>query len=503
MDSLCSYGGFRGRRIPWLQLQNPFINWETKEITFPSREKPVTSQASYQDTECTTEVGIFVTIYGVNYCQEPCSLDNLIKNLSFPNPNVRPVKNWTTVTEVSIGMSLYSVIELETNTQTLSTLVWFSMTWKNEFIGWDPKQFCSLEKLFTSKGTFWKPDLYVYERVDGEDKYYNLPFYSLEYTGQIKFSLPLKISSTCGLMIYNFPFDTQKCSLTFGPYNYPAEEILMVTNTTSSEVLNDSRQIFVSRGDWTLRNITVKPINVSIGNVNYSAIYYEITLQRIPIIYVMTLIVPAFFLVILDIVSMFMQMDSGERIGFKITLVLGFSVLLLILNTMLPISEVPPVLGIFCCVVMAVMVISILGCVAVSYMIMLSETQPTVPLWIKCWILKYLARILCFKRKSFMKYGITFPEVETYVNSREVEEQRLESERKFERDKKDSTEVKMLKMLLLQVKKIHKNIVESGEINEVMTEWHAAAIVVDRLIVIIYLCIVFILFVTVFIIWFR
>ncbi|XP_069594518.1 acetylcholine receptor subunit alpha-type acr-5-like [Ranitomeya imitator] len=103
------------------------------------------------------------TLFGVNYCQKPCSFDNLIKNLSFPNPNVRPVKNWTTVTEVSIGMSLYSVVQLETNTQTLSTLVWFSMTWKDEFIGWDPKQFCSLEKLFTSKGTFWKPDLYVYE----------------------------------------------------------------------------------------------------------------------------------------------------------------------------------------------------------------------------------------------------------------------------------------------------------------------------------------------------
>ncbi|KAM4017331.1 5-hydroxytryptamine receptor 3A-like isoform 1-T1 [Anomaloglossus baeobatrachus] len=440
------------------------------------------------------------TLFGVNYCYMSCSFERLMQNLSFPNPNVRPVRNWTTVTEVSIKMTLYTVVKLETSIQTLSTLVWFNMQWKNEFIGWDPNQFCSIREVFTSNDTFWKPDMYISEMVDSEDKSPVLPFYSIDYTGNIKMAHPLKIISSCKLKTYNFPFDTQKCNLTFGSYIYPAEEIVMLAYNSSSEVFQASREAFVNKGDWILKNITVEQSSLNFEDTNYSTVYYEITLQRIPIVYVITLIVPACFLVILDIVSMFIQMDSKERLGFKITIVLGFSVLLLILNSMLPSSEKSPVLGIFCCVCMAVMVISIFGCIAVSYMLALSESQPTVPLWVKSWILKYLACILFFRRESFMKYGITPPD--TYDNTRALEEQRLEAKKKTERDKEDRTEVKMLKMLQLQVKNIHNTILVSRETTKFKTEWHAAALVVDRLVLIIYLCIVVILFVVVFIIWF-
>lgn len=69
-----------------------------------------------------------------------------------------------------------------------------------------------------------------------------------------------------------------------------------------------------------------------------------------PILYVINLIVPAGFLVLVDVASMFIPMEGGERLGFKITVVLGFSVLLLILNDLLPNSEVTPILGESCTV---------------------------------------------------------------------------------------------------------------------------------------------------------
>ncbi|XP_069594758.1 5-hydroxytryptamine receptor 3A-like isoform X2 [Ranitomeya imitator] len=374
------------------------------------------------------------TLFGVSFCQKNCSFDDLIQNLSFPNPNFRPVKNWTTVTEVSIGMTLYTVVQLDTSLQSLTTLLWFNMKWINEFIEWDPDRFCSINKILLSKETLWKPDLYIYERIEDEDNSPVVPFYSLKYNGEIKVSFPLRIVSSCNLNVYKFPFDIQRCNLTFGSYIHSVQDIIMVTNASATEVFNASLKLFVSKGDWGLKNIIVRPRTVVSGNVKYSAIYYEITLQRMAIFYIITLIVPAYVLVILDIFSMFIPMESAERLGFKITLVLGFSVLLLILNTMLPNSDVLPVLD---------------------------------------------------------------------VNNRALEEQVLETKRKPERDKEDSMEVQMLKMLLLQVKKIHKNIVDSEAMNEVKTEWHAAAIVVDRLILIIYLCIVVILFIYVIIIWYT
>ncbi|CAJ0939778.1 unnamed protein product [Ranitomeya imitator] len=272
------------------------------------------------------------------------------------------------------------------------TLLAVSEKWINEFIEWDPDRFCSINKILLSKETLWKPDLYIYERIEDEDNSPVVPFYSLKYNGEIKVSFPLRIVSSCNLNVYKFPFDIQRCNLTFGSYIHSVQDIIMVTNASATEVFNASLKLFVSKGDWGLKNIIVRPRTVVSGNVKYSAIYYEITLQRMAIFYIITLIVPAYVLVILDIFN---------------------------------------------------------------------------------------------------------------VNNRALEEQVLETKRKPERDKEDSMEVQMLKMLLLQVKKIHKNIVDSEAMNEVKTEWHAAAIVVDRLILIIYLCIVVILFIYVIIIWYT
>ncbi|XP_075692862.1 5-hydroxytryptamine receptor 3A-like [Rhinoderma darwinii] len=437
------------------------------------------------------------TLFGVNYCQLNCSFDNLFNNLTFPDTHIRPVKNWTTVTEINIGMILYTIVKLDTSLQSLTTLVWFSMTWKNEFLQWDPKRYCSIEQILLSDDNIWKPDMYIYERIEGEDKSSVMPFYILNHDGVIKSAVPLRIVSSCKLDILKFPFDTQKCNLTFGPYIHSVKDIIMINQSNSAEVLRKSLAIFVSKGDWNLLDITVAKNPVKANEIAYSSIYYEITLKRVAVVYILTLIAPACLMIFLDIASMFIQMESGERLAFKITIVLGFSVLLLILNSMLPTSNVPPILGIFCCVCMAVMVISIMGCIAISYMITLSETQPTVPSWIKSWILGYLARVVCFKGKSFMKYGINISEAETHDNKRVLGE---ETKRK-KSVKEDCIEVKLLKKLLLEILKIHTEIINSREKDDIKTEWHAAALVVDRLVLIIYLLIVVILFAAVLIIW--
>ncbi|XP_069823989.1 5-hydroxytryptamine receptor 3A-like [Dendropsophus ebraccatus] len=439
-------------------------------------------------------------IPGIGYCQFNC-IDVLIRNLSFPSPSVRPVKHWTTVTDIHIEMKLYTVIDLDTSLQSLTSVVWFTMAWKNEFIQWKPEQFCSIDKLILSNAGYWQPDLYIYERIETMDKSPPVPFYLIENNGYTKRVMPIRIVSFCKLNIFKFPFDTQRCNITFGTYVHPAHNVRMLSMLNSFEVLNNTLDVYVGQGDWYLLDITVANDTVLSYGQAFSTVYYEITLQRAPVAYVMTLIAPACLMVLMDIISMFIVMESGGRLGFKITIVLGFSVLLSILNTMLPSSDVPPLLGIFCCVCMAAMTISIIECITISSMLMLSEAEPTVPSWIKSWILRHLARVLCFKEEFFIKYGIIFSETEKYENKKVLEEQSLETKRKPQRDKEDNLDVILLKMLLLEVLKIHKKIVDSRKMENIKTEWHAAALVLERFVLIIYLLTVVILLAVVLIIW--
>lgn len=56
-------------------------------------------------------------------------------------------------------------------------------------------------------------------------------------------------------------------------------------------------------------------------------------------LYVINLIVPLFYLLVLDLASFFISEARGEKLSFKVTILLSISVLLLILQDMLPSTE--------------------------------------------------------------------------------------------------------------------------------------------------------------------
>lgn len=51
-----------------------------------------------------------------------------------------------------------------------------------------------------------------------EDQSQKTPYVYLYNTGRVFDDKPVRVVSTCKLVIYTFPFDVQNCSLTFGSY---------------------------------------------------------------------------------------------------------------------------------------------------------------------------------------------------------------------------------------------------------------------------------------------
>ncbi|KAM4614157.1 5-hydroxytryptamine receptor 3A-like [Discoglossus pictus] len=333
-----------------------------------------------------------------------------------------------------------------------------------------------------------------------------IPYYVLDHNGTIFNSMPLRIVSSCNMDIFKFPFDTQICSLSFGSYVYTVDDLIMLPRANSTKVTEYSRKIFASKGDWNLVGISVQNQTYETEGDWYNQVIYKIMIKRAPVVYVINLIVPACLMVLLDIFSMFIQIGTGERLGFKITIILGFSVLLLILNNLLPNSDSPPVLGIFCCVCLAVMVFSIIGSIVISYMLSLSDTQPNVPPWIRIWILKHLARVLCFRSKPMQEDYVTA--VDNAVSKSSEDIKKAESQKELQEQRKDTPrntkgkmEVKLLKMLLVEVLKIHQDLANTKNESDAKSDWHHAALVVDRLILIVYLFTVVIIFAIVVIVW--
>lgn len=75
------------------------------------------------------------------------------------------------------------------------------------------------------------------------------------------------------------------------------------------------------------------------GNDSGFTLRFQVTISRKPMLYVINLIVPLFYLLVLDLASFFISEARGEKLGFKVTILLSISVLLLILQDMLPSTE--------------------------------------------------------------------------------------------------------------------------------------------------------------------
>ncbi|XP_075139498.1 5-hydroxytryptamine receptor 3A-like [Leptodactylus fuscus] len=457
---------------------------------------------------CSIVLLISIIQWSTYSAQPICSFHDVVQNLSkqnIPGSAVRPVKDWRTPTTVYIDLSLYTVVSLDTSLQSLTTYIWFAMEWQNEFIKWDPDKFCGIDTMIISGQDLWLPDLYIYEMTEADGNSPVIPYFTISSDGYIKDSKPLRIVSTCNLDIFKFPFDIQSCNLTFGPYIHAVQDIIMLPKFNSSDVNINSQEIFVSKGDWSLLDISVSNSTIWSEGVAYSQVIYQITIKRAPVVYIINLIIPSCFLVLLDIVSMFIQMGTGERLGFKITVVLGFSVLLLILNDMLPNSDNPAVLGVFCCVCLAVMVISTIGSIITSYMLMLSESKPSVPNWIKVWIMRRLARALCFKVQTPEKHKVVIKVEENgYTADRKKPEKTPDNHHeKGLQKEKDSLEVRLLKRLLVEILLIHQELIPPKDKQDAKTEWYTAALIVDRLVLILYLIIVIVMFAVVMSVWLR
>lgn len=72
----------------------------------------------------------------------------------------------------------------------------------------------------------------------------------------------------------------------------------------------------------------------------------QVIIRRRPLFYAVSLLLPSIFLMVVDIVGFCLPPDSGERVSFKITLLLGYSVFLIIVSDTLPATAIgTPLIG--------------------------------------------------------------------------------------------------------------------------------------------------------------
>ncbi|XP_043090490.1 5-hydroxytryptamine receptor 3A-like isoform X2 [Puntigrus tetrazona] len=275
-----------------------------------------------------------------------CSYKALIEHLGLGSGDVqmtsmRPVSMWETPTLVYMDLYVTSITEVNEKAQSLSTQVTIFI--KTEF-------------------------------ATTENQYVQL-----QNQGAVVTSNTLAATTTCEMNLHQFPFDVQSCMFTLQSPIHSNKELVINPYSDASFLTFSSKKAFQTQGEWELLNINTSKANFSTLGDPHDQLIYKITLKRRPLLYVINFLMPVLYFLILDLASFFVDSTGGEKLGFKVTLLLSISVLLLLLQDMLPstASDIP-LIGVYCVVIFTLIGISVLETILVNFLIAKGKTTVSV-----------------------------------------------------------------------------------------------------------------------------
>ncbi|KAM4715211.1 5-hydroxytryptamine receptor 3A-like [Anableps anableps] len=311
--------------------------------------------------------------------EQNCSYQDVLSYLNLSSNNelysmTRPVKNYKNPTLVSLEVLLYAILDVVEKDQKFIPYVWTVTRWNNEYISWDPNQFCGIDNISLPTEILWKPDLTIEEMTE-KDKAPPSPYLTINNKGDVEVPNDQVLVSTCRMHIYKFPFDIQSCSLTFKSIIHTAREIRLQPSDNSSEATEWSREVMRTQYEWLFINMTVTANNASVLT-DQDVVIYTITMKRRSLLYIVNFLLPVLFFLCLDLASFMISDYGGEKLSFKVTVLLAITVLQLILNEILPSSSnrVPLIAG-YCIGIFALMMLSLLETIFVMYLRQKSSQQ--------------------------------------------------------------------------------------------------------------------------------
>ncbi|XP_060083047.1 neuronal acetylcholine receptor subunit alpha-3-like [Ylistrum balloti] len=253
----------------------------------------------------------------------------LFNNLSSGyNKEVRPVGNQGDSLPVYINMFLISIKDFDEVSGTLSILAVFVINWNDASLVWNPSLYGGLLETYIGQNNVWLPKLYNIKASNTFSAISNADFLvKISNDGEIIWKPGCFIDVKCSTDVSYFPFDTQTCSIQLAPWGYSNLQVTLMPQTTDL-----SLEFYETNGEWSLDKTKTGTDVIS----DISLAVFNITITRLPAFHIVNTLMPIYLLLLMNPLVFMLPCDSGERVGFSLTVFLTFTVFITIVNSVLP-----------------------------------------------------------------------------------------------------------------------------------------------------------------------
>ncbi|XP_033728749.1 acetylcholine receptor subunit delta-like [Pecten maximus] len=298
--------------------------------------------------------------------------------------------------DVSITFSILTFNTLDVRAQSLTTTGYFELSWYDSRLEWsNHSTYSRIFVIYSNEDTVWRPPLILSNSVNDISVMSDsaIPIRIL-LDGTITWTPAGIYQTLCETDVTYYPFDTQVCDITISTWGYTSTEISLYFDSSPVDTT-----YFTENGEWEFTSSSTSTTTNQRRGKSFSSLTFHMNLKRRPMYHVLNTLTPTILLAFLSCMAFKLPPESGERIGYSLTVLLSYAVYLTLVSTNIPTTSVnTSLLSVYLVLILA------LGMVSVLLTILVLECHHTdpekkVPKWLLN-ILNFLMMITFQKRKS-------------------------------------------------------------------------------------------------------
>ncbi|XP_036945155.1 5-hydroxytryptamine receptor 3B-like [Acanthopagrus latus] len=240
----------------------------------------------------------------------------------------------------------YQTLSVDTKNLRLISRLQASLVWIDEELAWDTSVY-PFDEVVLPVSKIWTPELHVTNGIITNMKHSSHDLL-LSSNGTVRHTVTINAEIGCEVNMFNYPFAADSCPV--------AIQAWTAEGCGTELLLGDLKNVGNSHGDWQTEHAFYARI-INRNDRNYIMVQLRIKYLN-PFI---TLFLPSILIVLADAISFALPLGGGERNCFKVTLVLSFTMFLIILNNEIPgDGHCSPIIRTHFCICLVFLVFSML-----------------------------------------------------------------------------------------------------------------------------------------------
>ncbi|XP_045167797.2 neuronal acetylcholine receptor subunit beta-3-like [Mercenaria mercenaria] len=291
-----------------------------------------------------TLVGIFIfgITVGTTQCQTYDDVLNLRTTLlTSYDADILPLDDQSDSLNINLTMVIFKMPEVDPVRGAISMGIMVTQEWYDERLTWTPADHNGTMGISIKSEDVWTPPLTVANPVTFTLLDTSWMQVMIMADGKMSYTVGGIIEFSCTFYMKFWPFDKHICSIHLFPYGYPASKVTFAVPGTVVDT-----GIYTENGEWFLDEDSFEyKLNSIFG---MTRVVYSFKIARLSSFYVLTVILPIFGVGALTCLVFLLPSESGERVGYAITIMLTLAVFMTITSEDLPKNGAPiPVIFVY------------------------------------------------------------------------------------------------------------------------------------------------------------